>query len=276
MEVRLSISDFARMTYLGVKTLHHYHQIGLLVPAEVDPRTGYRRYGREQVVTGQVIRRLRDLGLPLDEVAKVVRILDVAVRNAAITAHLRRMEEELERTRDAVASLRRLVEDSPTAAPIELRGVPALPALAIRAQLTEAEGPGWAGAALAELREVLAASGVDRAGPDSALYAVSLLENGGGEVVAFIPTTGPGQVSGRAEVFEVPAAELAVIEHLGSVEDLDQAFAALGEFVAQQAIGVDGPMREHYLVSDLDTDDESRHRTEVGWPVFHATTSPPK
>jgi hypothetical protein len=38
--------------------------------------------------------------------------------------------------------------------------------------------------------------------------------------------------------------------------------------VAAAAIGVDGPIREHYLVTVRDTPDESRHRIEVAWPIF--------
>jgi hypothetical protein len=38
--------------------------------------------------------------------------------------------------------------------------------------------------------------------------------------------------------------------------------------VAERAIGVDGPLREYYLSGFADTDDETRHRTEVCWPVF--------
>jgi hypothetical protein len=41
--------------------------------------------------------------------------------------------------------------------------------------------------------------------------------------------------------------------------------------VAEREIGVDGPIREHYLVSGFDTDEESRHVTEVCWPVFQTT-----
>jgi hypothetical protein len=44
--------------------------------------------------------------------------------------------------------------------------------------------------------------------------------------------------------------------------------------VADREIGVDGPIREHYLVSAFDTDDESRYVTEVCWPVFQTTPSP--
>jgi DNA-binding transcriptional MerR regulator len=40
MTTRLSIGDFSRMTYLSVKALRHYHEQGVLAPAEVDAATG--------------------------------------------------------------------------------------------------------------------------------------------------------------------------------------------------------------------------------------------
>ena len=38
--------------------------------------------------------------------------------------------------------------------------------------------------------------------------------------------------------------------------------------VAERAIGVEGPIREYYLIGFPETEDESKHRTEVAWPVF--------
>jgi len=40
MRTSLTIGDFSRMTVLSVKALRHYHEIGLLRPADVDPQTG--------------------------------------------------------------------------------------------------------------------------------------------------------------------------------------------------------------------------------------------
>ena len=51
--MQLSIGDFSRMTYLSIKALRHYHELGLLEPADVDPRTGYRLYDTAQVPTAQ-------------------------------------------------------------------------------------------------------------------------------------------------------------------------------------------------------------------------------
>jgi DNA-binding transcriptional MerR regulator len=109
---RVSIGDFSRMTFLSVKALRHYHEVGLLPPVEIDPGSGYRRYDLAQVPTAQVIRRLRELGMSLEDVRVVIDAPDVHARNAAISAHLRRMEGELEQTRTTVKSLRMLLDET--------------------------------------------------------------------------------------------------------------------------------------------------------------------
>jgi DNA-binding transcriptional MerR regulator len=38
----LSIGEFARLGAVSVRTLRHYEEIGLLLPAQVNPETGYR------------------------------------------------------------------------------------------------------------------------------------------------------------------------------------------------------------------------------------------
>jgi hypothetical protein len=53
---------------------------------------------------------------------------------------------------------------------------------------------------------------------------------------------------------------------------LNPAYAALGKFVSERANGVEGPIRECYLVSSFETPDESSHRTEVAWPISQTAT----
>src|SRR6202012_2333865 len=109
MTAYLSIGDFSRATHLTVKTLRHYHQIGLLEPADVDPETGYRRYTTGQIPAAQVIRRFRELEMPLEEIPAVLRAADLPTRDRLIAAHLARMEAGLARTQQAVSSLRELL-----------------------------------------------------------------------------------------------------------------------------------------------------------------------
>jgi len=102
MSGRLAIGDFARATHLSVKALRHYHRIGLLVPAEVERESGYRYYAPDQIATAHVIRRFRDLDMPLDEIAGVLGTDDLEARNRLITRHLDRLEESLNATQSAV------------------------------------------------------------------------------------------------------------------------------------------------------------------------------
>ena len=50
MRVRLGIGDFSRMTRLSVIALRHYHEVGLLIPAEIDEQSGYRFYSHGEPV----------------------------------------------------------------------------------------------------------------------------------------------------------------------------------------------------------------------------------
>jgi effector-binding domain-containing protein len=111
-------------------------------------------------------------------------------------------------------------------------------------------------------------------GPPGALYAGNFFEDEVGDVTAFVPVAAAAGPRGPRRT-EIAGGEFAVAVHAGSFADLDRAYAALGTVVAERAIGLDAPIREHYLVSPLETADESRHRTEVCWPVFHAGARPP-
>jgi len=274
VRARLSIGDFSRMTFLSVKTLRHYHEVGLLAPAEVDPDSGYRRYDLSQVPRAQVIRRLRELGMPLEDVRAVMEAPDVRARNATIEAHLRRMERELEQTRETVRSLRLLLDaEAPPAISIDYRQVGPMATVAIRDRVANADMFSWLDEALTELRSFVETAGVERTGPNAALYSSELLEDEYGEIVALIPVAATPSAAQGIEQLALPAVEYAVALHHGSIEDLDRTYSALGAIVAERAIGVQGPIREDYLVSAFDTADEAEHRTAVGWPVFQ--TAPP-
>lgn len=277
MQLRLTIGDFSRMTHLSVKALRHYHEIALLEPVAIDPASGYRLYDVDQVPTAQVIRRLRDLGMALDDVKRVLQAPDLNSRNRAIVEHLQRMESELEQTKANVASLRRLLEapEAPDVS-IEFRSVPQMEAIAIRERVTTEGFDVWWMETYRELHGAVVKAGLARSGPDGALYPSEWFEDEVGDVVAFTPVDGVVDLGriGRAERYVVPAAELAVLMHEGSVRDLDQTFAALGHFVLERAIGVEGPIREYYLVTSFESPYELSHRTEVAWPIFQTATRP--
>jgi DNA-binding transcriptional MerR regulator len=267
MSVLLNIGEFSRMTHISVKALRHYDDLGLLQPVEVDPSSGYRRYATSQVPTAHVIRRFRDLDMPLEEIRVVLEANDVATRNEAIVAHLQRMQETLERTQATVASLQGLLDGNQSTLPVEHRSAPIMRAVAIRDDIEWGDTEQWLTSALEELGAIVNARPNARAGPDAALYSPTYFEAHVGEVVAYVPIIGDVAITGRSEPLEVPAAELAVLTHRGPFDDLDQAYGALGTFVAEHVLAADGPIREHYLVTADDTDDPAALLTEVCWPI---------
>ena len=198
MTVLITIGDFSRMTHLSIKALRHYHDVGLLEPAEVDRSSGYRFYQPTQVPIAQVIRRFRDLGMPVDEVRAVLNAPDVTSRNQVIVAHLERMEEQLAETQATVSSLRAVLEGPTAPAPVEYRSVGPTATLAIRETVTAADMESWWTDAFITLRKALEELGVSRAGPDGCLYPNEMFELEEGEMVAFVPVTdhaagvGPG------------------------------------------------------------------------------------
>lgn len=83
-QVSYSVGQVAGFAGVTVRTLHHYDEIGLLVPGERS-HAGHRRYGDADLDRLQQIMFYRELGFPLDEVAALLDDPDADPRE-----HLRR------------------------------------------------------------------------------------------------------------------------------------------------------------------------------------------
>jgi DNA-binding transcriptional MerR regulator len=262
----VSIGDFSRMTFLTVKALRHYQQVGLLEPARTDRNSGYRYYRLEQIAQARLIRRLRDLDLPIDDVRAVLKAPDEAARNAVIVAHLDRMSGQLQRVQDTVDSLRRMLTEDDTDAVVTYRDEPAHLVVAIRGTVDGDSVVAWWLEAFTELHRLLRTQPMSRTGPDGTQFPTAFFTDGAGEVLAFVPVDRVPSLAGRVEARSLPAARHAVTLHDGPMVDLDSAYSGLGRTVVARAIAADGPVVERYLPLG-DEDDLLAHRTEVCWPV---------
>lgn len=90
-----TVKDLARLAGVSIRTLHHYDAIGLLRP-ENRTASGYRLYGREQLLRLQQILFLRELDVPLEEIAT---LLDAPGYDPAqaLRLHRKTLEERLGR-----------------------------------------------------------------------------------------------------------------------------------------------------------------------------------
>ncbi|WP_159844478.1 MerR family transcriptional regulator [Nocardia sp. CY41] len=267
MTATVPIGEFSRLSNLSVKTLRYYHEIGLLAPVGVDASSGYRRYATAQVSQAQLIRRLRELDMPVPEIRAVLAAPDENARDATLRAHLERMEAELARTRAVVASLRALLTPS---APItvEYRAVAAFPAAAIGATVAREHIGEWCAATFQALYEALAAADITPAGVGGATYGTDFFEHDEGAVVAFVPLADAevALLAGLSAI-ELPARRFAVAVHEGPFEDFDRTYGALGSHVAEHDVALSEPIREMYLVGPDVSDDPATYRTEVCWPI---------
>jgi DNA-binding transcriptional MerR regulator/effector-binding domain-containing protein len=268
MASSLSIGAFARATFLSAKALRHYHEIGLLEPAEVDPRTGYRTYVAEQITTAQIIRRLRAIDMPLDHIREVLTSTDLETRTRLMHTHLAQLEADLVRTHEAVTFLRELLEPPAPTAAIVHRHIEATPAAVVSATVDVRDALAWVHGAIGEARATLAAQGLASTGVASSAFATELYSEERGDATVFVPCAPSLRPVGRVTCGTLPAVALATIEHRGSHADIDRAYGDLAAHVARHAIGLDLPLREHYLVGPSDTPDPAQWRTEIGWPIF--------
>jgi DNA-binding transcriptional MerR regulator len=267
----MSIGDFSRATQMSVKMLRHYHQIGLLAPFEVDPDTSYRTYSADQIPTAQVIRRFRELQMPLGRIRDVLHAPDPASRNALLASHLDALQASLAQTQTVVASLRNLLDAAPEKQSMQVthRTVAATQAAAISQPIAIAEIELWVRGALGELRAALTAQDVLVAGPAAGIYGDDLFANEHGQATVFIPYVGHLDAVGRVQATVIPAAELATVIHHGPLSESDLAYGTLAAYVARHELGINGPIRECYTVAATDTPDSSAWRTEIGLPIFN-------
>ncbi|MFA3878681.1 MerR family transcriptional regulator [Streptomyces sp. MMCC 100] len=108
-----SIGEMARDSGLGVSALRFYDRAGVLVPAWVDPVSGYRWYAPEQLDEARLLARLRRAGMPLADIRLVLAGwtgADTDLVRKLLQAHVRRLEMGLAETCSEFSTLRALLD----------------------------------------------------------------------------------------------------------------------------------------------------------------------
>lgn len=68
-----TVGEFSRLAQVSKRLLRYYDEIGLLKPNYTDPATGYRFYSADQMPDLNRILALKDLGLTLDQIQRIMR-----------------------------------------------------------------------------------------------------------------------------------------------------------------------------------------------------------
>ncbi len=268
------IGDFSRLSQVSVNALRHYDELGLLKPMQVDRFTGYRYYSIEQLPQLQRILALKDLGFSLEQIAQV---LDEHLSLEEMRGMLRLKRAEAEQ--QAQAEQASLIRIEARLRYLEMEGKmpdyevvvkkvePHWVAFEREIVPTVAEMHPRCSAMFNEVYTWIETQGIRPDGPAlSIYYAPEYVEqNIDVETAALIekpPATARG--TDRIKLRQLEGVErMASTLHSGRLDNILEAYAAIGKWIQANGYRIAGPCREIYLQSPA----SDKPVTEIQYPV---------
>ena len=280
----LKIGEFAWLSQVTVETLRHYDRIDLLKPVHLDRFTGYRYYSLDQLPRLNRILALKDLGLPLKEIARLLdqeitanEIRDILeVKQAELNSQIQEIEKCLARVETRLKHID--MEGKMPDHEVLLKTVDAQLIASVRERISswdqDVVGPTMT-RMFDEVEKHVCGHKEDFAGPGIALYHEGqFIHRGVKEEDIDVETVAPinRQVpeSERVTVRELPKAQVAYAVHHGDFSGLPRAKQAVFAWIEENGYRRTGPIREVYLHFHPDHEanaDSPHHITEIQFPV---------
>ena len=137
--------------------------------------------------------------------------------------------------------------------------------VSIRVRRKPDELPGFLQTAFPELLGRLRLVGVSPSGPPFVIYHEFGIEGIDAEVS--VPIGEPFAAAGRIQTRGLPAMTVARTVHVGPYEKLEDAYAAVSEWIRGHGFEATGPVWERYLNGPGERVASSEYRTEVEMPI---------
>lgn len=274
------IGDFSKICQVPVSALRYYADLGLLVPAYIDRFTGFRYYELNQLPRLNRILALKDMGLSLEEIG---RLLNEEVSADEMRGMFRmqqakiqqQVNDELARLARVAARLRQIEQEGKMPQQeVVLKSVEPVHVISVREVIPT---PVFVGNLLTEGFRILAQQGMQPAAPPQAIYHDEDFTITDMDVEVVIPvaaslTQDMTTASGRTFVVrDLPLlSEAATVIHIGSYDTLSATYQALGKWIESNGYRIAGPSREIYLKA---AGKDSDPIVEIQWPVEKAAHS---
>ncbi|MCI8608167.1 MAG: MerR family transcriptional regulator [Firmicutes bacterium] len=263
----LQIGEFSKICQVSVKTLHHYNKIGLLVPAEVDPSTGYRYYRTEQIDIMNYIQRLKRYGFSLEEIQSLLILLD----NKELAVALRKQKEKLKQEQQNMAIILNELQTHISVFErtgdimmyqkgytIELKNSPAMNILANRAVMSVDDF----GKHYGTLFERVPKERVTPTGLNGARYYDEEFNHESSDVEVFIGI----KEREKADMVMEPC-PCAMTVHHGGYSTLSEAYGAIVSWIIENGYEIAGAPFDLYIKTQFDTLSSEDWETEVYFPI---------
>jgi DNA-binding transcriptional MerR regulator len=247
----LSISVFGRRSRLSMKALRLYDRMGLLTPAEVDERSGYRWYRESQLETARLVAMLRRLDMPLARVGEVISAPGYKAAEL-IAIYWEATERRLASQRELAAHLRLTLSGGEGILgmyEVRERDVPEQLVLTEQRHVQVSELSGWIGRAMTRLTTTAQAFG-GVAGPEFVIYHGEVNEDSDGPVECCVPIGPERELSDSAPMRIEPAHREAYVRLTRAQVEYPQilsAYDAVAQWITVHGHTVHGSPREVYF-----------------------------
>ncbi len=260
----LRIGDFSQLAQVSVPTLRHYDELGLLKPAHVDKFTDYRYYDMAQLPRLNRILALKDLGLSLDQIKRLLNDNVPASQLRGMLAMKRadieqQITQEQARLGRVEARLRQIENEDASQPPkyeVILKKVEAISIAGVQQVVPHVtEMADYRGPTLATLHAGLRTAGVLDTQIELMLYHNSEYRDEDIEMEAAVALNNAEikriekvDLPHSLHVWELPAvATMASTIHHGLLWDIPEAIIALFAWIGQNGYRSAGPIRELHL-----------------------------
>jgi DNA-binding transcriptional MerR regulator len=270
-----TIGEFARMAQVSRRQLRHWDDIGLLQPAKVDPKTGYRYYSATQLTALNRVVALKELGLSLDQIQRFIND-DVSLDEMQGMLLLRKAEleqqvlTEMRRIRVIESRLKHIREQGQHVRDVVVKQVPARMYIGIRTT-----SPDWE----SNLQQWDTITRLLSDGPEEDRYGnfMGILHCDGTatdyfemEVGRILKTNShPPLTTRNSEPFvvrEIPSYVMATYIQKGTPYEMHIGFSAIGEWAEMNDYAFVGPMHGVILNSPM-LQDTTDLLVEVQFPI---------
>ncbi len=266
------IGDFSRLTFVTVKALRYYDEIGLLKPVKVDQFTGYRYYSADQLPRLNYIVALKDLGLSLEEVAILVKdsLTPAQMRDIFILkkAELQQRVAEEQNRLDRVEKLLKRIEKEGTMPDyqVTIKKIDPMLIASVRDVIPTYSD---CGPLFGEIYKYLAKKFVFKpAGPPVMLIHDAEYKEHDVDVEIAVPIGKNIKESDRVKVYELPAVEQAACTiYKGAYSAISEGYNAVMSWCEANGYEPVSPCREIYFTNPGDLDDPAKNVTEIQFPV---------
>ena len=264
----LQIGVFSRLSRISVRMLRHYAEHGLLIPAWVDPASGYRYYHADQLRVAGRITALRDIGLPVAEMAAMLDSFSDSDRlSARLAEHRGRLHQQLGQATGRLAELDRLIRtvEAPEMT-IEIRTLtlPAMTVAAVRDVI-----PNYAAEPLLweRLMPQVMTSGVAPGELGGATFYDADYHDTDVDVEVWMQVQTAFEAHPPVTCRRVPEQPIVQATLYGSYAGMAEVSAALGGYIAEHGLTT-GPMFNIYRVSPAQDPNPEHWVTEVCLPII--------